>query len=80
MEDLSIGALANFADQIVLGSDIEHFFGADHALDEEVGVLRVLITLLFAHRRSHIPRLISIIAHSPKANKSLVIFIVRRNY
>ena len=53
MEDLSIGALADFADQLVLGSDIEHFFGADHALDEEIRVLWVFVVLLFARRRSH---------------------------
>jgi hypothetical protein len=53
LEDFGIGALADFADQLVLGSDIEHLLGADHALDEEIGVLRVFVVLLFAHRRSH---------------------------
>jgi hypothetical protein len=77
LEDLSIGAFTNFADQLVLGSNIEHFFGANHAFDEEVGVLRVFVALLLAHRRSHLPRLISIIAHLSKGKKSLVIFIVK---
>jgi hypothetical protein len=56
LEDFSIGALANFADQLIFGCDIEHLLGTDHALDEEIGVLRVFVILLFAHRRSsHMP-------------------------